>query len=257
MTNITRDYVLSLLDKGFRLDERKLDEYRNIKVEYGISSRSAEGSAKVTIGKTEVVAGVKLEIGEPYSDKPDEGSIMINMELLPFSNPEFESGPPSIASIEISRVVDRAIREGHALNFKKLCIKSGEKMWMVIVDIYPLNDEGNLFDAASLAALAAIKDAKFPKIENDKVNYSEKTKQSLPLEHLPLSCTVLKIGNHFVIDPLPEEEKAVDARLTIGVLDNGEVCSLQKGEDSGLSIQDIKEMVGLAVKKTKELRKAL
>jgi exosome complex component RRP42 len=255
---MTKDYVISLLNKGFRLDERKFDQYRDIKVEYGISAKSAEGSAKVTIGKTEVVAGVKLEVGTPYSDRPDEGSIMVNMELLPLSSPEFESGPPSIESIEISRVVDRAIREGHALNFKKLSIKSGEKMWNVIIDIYPLNDRGNLFDAASLAAIAAIKDAKFPKMNAEyKVDYNERTKTSLPLEKLPLSCTVLKIGEHFIIDPLPEEEASIDARLTVGVLENGEVCSLQKGDNSGLSIKDIQEMISLAVKKTKEMRKAL
>src|SRR3989338_8090270 len=105
MIDITKEHLIELFGKGFRLDGRKFDEYRKINVEYGISSRSAEGSARVKIGKTEVVAGVKLEIGKPYSDRPDEGSIMVSMEFLPLSNPEFESGPPGIDSIELSRVV--------------------------------------------------------------------------------------------------------------------------------------------------------
>src|SRR3989338_11595432 len=170
MIDITKEHLIELFGKGFRLDGRKFDEYRKIEVEYGISSKSAEGSARVKIGKTEVVAGVKMGVGEPYPDNPSEGTIVVNMELLPLSSPEFESGPPRIESIELSRVVDRAIREGKALNFKKLCIREGELMWMVLIDIYPVNDDGNLFDAASLAALAALKDAKFPKLENDKVN---------------------------------------------------------------------------------------
>ena len=130
MVDVITEHALKLLAQGNRLDGRKFEQYRPITIEYGISSKSAEGSARVKIGKTEVVAGVKLEYGEPYSDTPDEGSIMINMELLPFSNPEFESGPPSIDSIEISRVVDRAIREGHALNLQKLCIKTSLLFWL-------------------------------------------------------------------------------------------------------------------------------
>ena len=257
MSNIVRDHILELFEKGFRLDGRKFDEFRKVSVEYGVSSKSAEGSARVKIGKTEVVAGVKLELGEPYPDTPDQGSIMVNMELLPLSNPDFESGPPGIDSIELSRVVDKVLREGKALNFKKLCIKAGEKMWIVLIDIYPINDEGGLFDAATLAALAAIKDAKFPKVEDDKVTYKEPGKEKLPLEALPLSCTVYKIGNNFIVDPTIEEENAFDSRLTVGVLENGELCSLQKGSDAGLTPEEIDNIVEIAIKKTKELRKVL
>ena len=258
MIDITKEHLIELFGKGFRLDGRKFDEYRKINVEYGISSRSAEGSARVKIGKTEVVAGVKLEIGKPYSDRPDEGSIMVSMEFLPLSNPEFESGPPGIDSIELSRVVDRAIREGKALNFKKLCIKPGEEMWTIMIDIYPINDDGNLFDAASLAALAALKDAKYPKVDDHgKVKYQDLSNDKLPLEKLPLSCTVYKTGNTFLVDPNTEEEAVTEARLTIGVLENGELCSLQKGGNEGLTPEDIDLMVDIAIKKTKEMRKAL
>ena len=257
MSDILREHALNLMNKGFRLDGRKFDEYRKLEVEYGVSAKSAEGSARVKIGKTEVVAGVKMDVGEPYPDSQDQGTIVVNMELLPLSNPEFESGPPSIASIEISRVVDRAIREGKALNFKKLCIKEGEQMWMVLIDIYPVNDDGNLFDAAALAALAAIKDAKYPKLEGERVNYKESTNKKLPLEKMPVSCTVIKVGNHFIVDPSIEEEKLVDARLTVGVLEDSAICSLQKGGDTGLIPEEVDKMVEIAIKKTKELRKVL
>ncbi len=257
MNTIVKEHILNLLNKGFRLDGRKFDEYRKIEVEYGISSKSAEGSARVKIGKTEVVAGIKMDVGKPYPDTQDQGTIIVNAELLPLSNPEFEPGPPSIESVELSRVVDRAIREGKALDFFKLCIKKGELVWTVLIDIYPINDAGNLFDAAALAALAALKDAKFPKLEGEKVNYKEGTNKKLPLEKLPVSCTVIKIGNNFLVDPIIEEEKVIDSRLTVGVLEDGTICSLQKGEDVGLMTEDIEKMVEIAIKKTKELRKVL
>ena len=259
MVNETKDYILSLLEKGIRKDGRKLDEYRkDIKIEYGISSKSAEGSARVMIGKTEVVAGVKLEVDKPYPDNPDEGTIIVNAELIPLASPDFESGPPAIESIELSRVVDRGIRESQALDFKKLCIKEGEKVWIVFIDIYPMNDAGNLYDAANLAALAALKDAKFPKYdeEKDKIVY-EKTNKSLPLTKFPIACTLVKINKYTLIDPSIEEEKAMDARLTVTITEDNTICALQKGGDSIISIDDIDKMIDLTIEKAKDLRKLI
>ncbi len=257
MVNEAKKYIQSLLQKGLREDGRRLDEYRNIEVEYGVSAKSAEGSARVKIGNTEVVAGIKLEVGKPFPDKPDEGTIMVNMELLPLSSPEFESGPPNIDSIELSRVVDRGIRESKTLDFKKLCIKSGEKVWLIFIDIYPINDEGNLFDAAALASLAALKDAKFPSYDEttEKIKYDEKTDKKVLLENMPMACTVLKINDKLVLDPSVEEEKAADARLTAVSLENGNICAMQKGGDKPLTSEEMVQMVELSITKAKELRK--
>ena len=117
-----RSHIISLLNAGTRLDGRKLTEYRKpIEAEYGIV-KTAEGSARVKIGETEVMVGVKMEVGEPYPDMPDQGTIIVGAELLPLSNPEFELGPPGIQAIELARVVDRGIRESKAVELKTLCI---------------------------------------------------------------------------------------------------------------------------------------
>ena len=148
MKSIIEKHVSNLLDKEIRLDGRTVDEYRKVEVEYGISPVSAEGSARVRIGHTEVVAGIKMEISVPYPDSPDQGTFIANVELLPLSSPNYESGPPGIESIELARsVVDRGIRESHTLDFKKLCIKEREKAWTIMVDLYSINDDGNLADA--------------------------------------------------------------------------------------------------------------
>ncbi len=254
-----KETIIKLVKKGNRLDNRKFNEYRKpVKVEYNVSAKSAEGSAKVTIGDTVVVAGVKFEKGTPYPDSPDEGSIMVNVELLPLSSPEFEPGPPGIDAIELSRVVDRGIRESKALDFKKLCIEPGEAMWMVIIDIYPINAAGNLFDAAALAAIAAMKNAKFPKLEEDgTVNYKEKTDNGLPLTMVPVSCTLHQVGGKFLVDPTREEELAADARLTIAFTEHGDICAMQKGGNKPLTLDEINEAIDIAAEKTKELRAAL
>ena len=252
-----RSHIISLLDANTRLDGRKFNEYRTpIEIEYGVV-KTAEGSARVKIGETDVMVGVKLEVGEPYPDTPNEGTIIVGAELLPMSNPEFEPGPPGIQAIELARVVDRGIRESKALDFKKLCITPGEKIWIVIIDICPINDAGNLFDASSLAALAALKDAKYPSFNGEKVDYKKKTDKKLPLDKEPIEVTVIKIGNKFIVDPDIEEEKVVDARLTVSSIENGTLCALQKGGDFSLSEQDISEMLDIGIEKAKELRKHL
>src|SRR3989338_9860104 len=149
--------VKELVLQNKRLDMRTFTEYRQpIEIETNISW-TAEGSAKVTIGKTVVMAGVKMALEKPYNDTPDEGGIMINAELLPLSSSEYESGPPGDKAIELARVVDRGIREAKALDMKKLCITPGEKAWFVTVDIITLNDAGNLFDVAGMAVYAALR----------------------------------------------------------------------------------------------------
>lgn len=252
-----RNHILHLLDKGMRLDGRKTNDYRkDIIVEYGIA-KLAEGSARVCIGKTEVIAGVKLEVMDPFSDTPDEGIIMVGEELLPLSNPAFESGPPSVEAIELSRVVDRGIREAHALELQKLCIIAGEKVWAVSIDICPINDAGNLFDASSLAAIAAVKNAVFPAYDGKKIDYKKLTDKKLPLVALPIGVTIVKIGKHFLIDPLYEEQKAADARLTVTSLEDGTICALQKGGGEPLTPDDITHMIELGIEKAMFLREHL
>ena len=82
IADLTKKRIIEYLDEKKRFDKRKLLEYRNIKIRFGIS-KQAEGSASVRIGKTEVVAGVKLDIAEPYTDSPDKGSMIVTTGLLP------------------------------------------------------------------------------------------------------------------------------------------------------------------------------
>mgnify|MGYP001616880007 FL=1 len=231
-----------------------MTEYRKpIEIERGLV-KTAEGSARVKIGETQVIVGVKMGVGEPYPDTPNEGTIIVGVELLPLSNPEFELGPPGIQAIELARVVDRGIRESKAVDFKKLCIEPGKKVWLLIIDICTLNDAGNLFDASSLAALAALMDTKYPSFDGEKVDYKQKTDKKLELEKMPIAVTVIKIGDKFIVDPDTEEEKVIDGRLTVASIEDGTLCALQKGGDFPLTIEDIGKMLNIGIEKGKELR---
>ena len=251
-----RRHLRESLAKGVRYDGRKKDEFRKIEIRTGFIS-TAEGSAHIKCGETEVIAGVKMALEKPYADTPDQGILMVGAELLPLSNPRYEAGPPDASAIEVARVIDRGIRESKSLDNQRLCVKAGEKVWTINVDICPLNDDGNLIDIGSMAAVAAILNARFPVVENDKVNYKKKTDEPIPIHRIPIAITVAKIGNVFIVDPTELEDQALDARLTVTTIDDNRLCSIQKGGAGTLSVEEIEKMIDLAIHKGSEIRKLI
>ena len=252
-TNLTGNRIKSFLAEGKRFDGRKLDEYRDLKIETGIS-KNAEGSARVRLGDTEVLVGIKMALGTPYPDSPDAGNMMVTAELLPLSSPRFENGPPKFPAIELGRVIDRGIRESKYIDFKKLCIEEGEKVWTVFIDVYTINDAGNLLDAAGIGAVAALQSAKMPKYDEKtgKVLFGDWTENSIPLtKKAPLSITIHKIGKELVLDPTRDEEDASETKVTVGLVE-GVISSLQKGEIETLTSEEMEKIFELAEKAWKE-----
>ncbi|HIG98216.1 TPA: exosome complex protein Rrp42 [Candidatus Woesearchaeota archaeon] len=252
MNELLKAHLSRWLGNGRRYDGRMLDVFRPVSVELGVT-KNAEGSSRVRIGDTEVMAGVKLAVESPYPDTPKDGNLMVNVELLPLSSPDFEAGPPSEEAIEIARVVDRGIREAKTLDTKKLCIQEGEKVWAVMIDICTINSDGNLLDAAALAAVAALQDTRFPEYTGTSVNYKKLTDKRLPLVRAPISVTVFKLGDFLFVDPSVEEESIFDARLTVALTRDGKICAMQKGGSASLSIDEVGRMVDLAALKASEL----
>ena len=257
VTRVRLKQIEQLIEKGKRLDERGLRDYREIKIEQGLIER-AEGSARVLLGKTEVLVGVKVETGEPFPDTPNEGVMTVNVELVPIASPNFEPGPPDENSIELARVVDRGIRESKAIDTEKLCIEPGKQVFVVFVDVYVLNHDGNLIDASALAAMAALMNTKMPNYE---IKDGElKIKQGytpLPMRSHPITVTVGKIGNCLINDPWLEEEQVMDSRFSMAINDQGNICAVQKGGSGYFTPQQILEASKIAQEKAAELRKKL
>ncbi|MEK6881877.1 MAG: exosome complex protein Rrp42 [Nanoarchaeota archaeon] len=254
-SKLTKQRITEYLKAGKRFDERELEDYRKITIETGISNM-AEGSARVKLGDTDVLVGIKMDVMEPFSDHPDEGVLITSAELLASSSPKYEPGPPRIDAIEMARIVDRGIRESKFIDFKKLCIKEGEKVWSIFIDMYSLNDDGNLLDAFALGVLVALKHAKIPKYneETEKAVYGEWTDKKIPLtKQIPLTITVHKIGNSFFVDPTTEEEESSEARITFSISDGGAINAMQKGNDSSINIRDFYKIVDFAEKKWRDL----
>ncbi|MDP4039267.1 MAG: exosome complex protein Rrp42 [Candidatus Pacearchaeota archaeon] len=256
VSNLSKEMLNRMFAEGKRFDGRGLLDLRDFEVEYGVSNK-AEGSARIRMGKTEVIVGVKMQLGVPYPDSPDKGNLMVSADLLPLASPRFESGPPRFPAIELPRLMDRMIRESGMIDLKKLCIEEGEKVWTVIIDIYPINDDGSLIDAASIAVIAALYDTVFPGIKEDKIDYSSRTKDKLPLlkNIFPISFTFYKLGNSLILNPTREEEEACDSKITWGIsMWNGEhmLHSCQKGQEIPFNKEEILKIMEIIPEKYDE-----
>lgn len=255
VSRIRQRQIAELIASGKRLDGRGLTDYREIKIEPGIIEK-AEGSALAYMGKTEILAGIKIELGEPFADRPNDGVLTVNSEFVPLASPEFEAGPPGEESIELSRVVDRGIRESKAIELEKLCILPGKKVFIVFVDLYVLNHDGNLIDTAAVAALAALLNTKMfnYEVKDDEVEIVPGFTQ-LPVVNHPVPVTFGEINGKFVVDPRLDEEEVMDARLTVTFEKDGKVCAMQKGGRGTFTKEQILESVKIGQQKAEEIRK--
>ena len=262
ISNLTKDKLLTMFEQNKRFDGRGLLDLRALEVSLDVSNK-AEGSARVKLGKSEVVVGVKMQVGEPYADSPDKGNLMVSADLLPLASPKFESGPPGFDAIELPRLVDRAVRESGMIEFEKLVIIPKEKVWTVLIDIYPINDDGNLVDASSIAAAVALHNTIIPILDKDgKIDYHAKSTQKLPLSKQikPLSFSFFKLVNSIILDPTREEEEACDMRITFGISEwNGHPMtnSCQKRGEATVTPEEIEKMMEILPKKFEEISKKL
>jgi exosome complex component RRP42 len=249
--------VHDLIVKGKRLDERGPLDYRPMTITMGAVEK-ANGSAQVYLGKTKVLVGVKIETGNPFGDTPDEGILTVNAEFVPFASPTFETGPPDENSIELARVVDRGIRESKCIDLKKLCIAPGKKVFVVFVDIYILDHDGNLIDAAGMAALGALISAKMHEWEykNEELVIKDKI-VPLPMQDYPLPVTSVKIDGSIVLDPCLEEEQVTSCRLTVTTGKDDRIVAMQKGGLGVFSPDEIKQVVSTAISKSRDLRQTI
>jgi exosome complex component RRP42 len=245
---ILTTHILELARSGRRLDGRAVDEFRPVSIEFGYVA-SADGSALARIGETTVLSGIKLEPGKPFADTPNAGVLTTNAELIPLSSPTFEPGPPHPRAIEVSRVVDRAIRAAESIDLTKLCISPSEKCWTCFVDIHVLDHAGNLIDASMLAAVSALANATLPA-----KRFEVGEDRPLAIEHLPIETTFCRLGDTIIVDPTFEEENAAQGRLTVATDEAGNIVAMQKGLIGAFAPEEVKELVERAFRHGDKLR---
>ncbi|GKS67272.1 RNA-binding protein [Nitrosarchaeum sp.] len=256
--DLKKSQILELLEQGKRVDGRALDEPRNLVIEINAIPK-ANGSARVRLGDSEVICGVKIQPDRPFPDMGDKGIFICTAELLPLSHPTVETGPPGPDVIELARVVDRGIRESHMIDLTQLVIEKNKSVVGVFADSVVVDYDGNLFDTCAYAATAAILTSKTPKWEmkNDVPTLVEGEESDVPISTIPVSVTMGKIGNHIIVDPNGDEWSNMDARITITTDSNGNICALQKGGTDGFTFEEVIKCGDLSVKVGSKIREKL
>jgi exosome complex component RRP42 len=255
--HLRRQQMWDVISKGKRLDGRVLDEMRTLEAELDIIKK-ANGSAKVKLGDSEVIAGIKVETGEPFEGLENKGALIISAEVLPTASPYIEPGPPDEETIELARVVDRGIRESEMLDLDRLVLVPGKIVYTIFVDCSIINTDGNLLDATSYAVVSALLSCKLPifEIEDGKVVDTGKT-QDPPLTTIPVSITQVRIGDTIILDPTAEEEACMNARITITTNSDGDYAAIQKGFTGGFTREQIKKAAEMARIKGEQVRAKL
>jgi exosome complex component RRP42 len=248
ISEIKKDFIYNLLLKGERIDGRTFDQYREISIQRDVI-RKAEGSALVKLGSSQVLVGVKMQPGEPFQDTPNKGVIITNAELVPLASPSFEPGPPNEMGIELARLVDRGVRESKAVDLEALCIVPGKQVWIIFIDVHILDDCGNILDAASLGAIAALLSTKVPASR-----YGLGEDYILPIRDLPIATTAIEFNDVLMFDPGVDEEAIANTRLTIISTMNGNICGSQKSGTGMLKPEQVHRIIDIACEKAKEIR---
>ncbi|MEM0153264.1 MAG: exosome complex protein Rrp42 [Ignisphaera sp.] len=249
--------ILNVISKGFHVDRRSVMEYRQLNITYNVAP-NADSSVLLRLGNTQILAGIKLEIGQPFPDNPDEGVLIVNAEYIPAASPVYEPGPPDEDAIELARIIDRSLRESRAIALDKLVITPGKRVWSLWVDIYVLDYDGNLIDASMLASMAALANTYIPYYEVDQTTGSiridrNKKIMPLPINKYVATVTINKIGEYMVIDPTGEEEAIASGSITFSVSEDNYIVGIQKRGMGTFSTDEIEKALDVALNKGKEM----
>jgi len=235
-----------------RLDGRGCLDYRPFILETGLISQT-NGSARLILDGTDILVGIKVEIGEPSSLAPDKGRISVSVECCPSASPEFEGSGAEYMNIELSRVIERLLTESYSIDLKSLCLIPGRQCWVIYIDALVLDSAGNLFDAISITTRAALFNTRIPKvnvvqgetIDDLEIELTDDPDDSIsiPIEDIPICVTLTQLGKNFILDTTLEEEQCLGCRVTIAINKKGNVCGIQKGGHGSITSLTLKSMV--------------
>ncbi|HZX19910.1 MAG TPA: exosome complex exonuclease Rrp41 [archaeon] len=190
--------------KGKRLDGRKVDELRPIKIKVGVIPR-ADGSAYLEWGQNKVYASVHgpRECLPKHTANPYKAVVKFNYRMASFSVPDRKNPKPGRREIEISKV------SGEALERAIFLEKFPNTQIDVNVEIVDSNAGSRI--AALTAASVACADA------------------GLPMRDMVCGTGVGRAGGKIIVDLTKDEEDAPDAvDIPIAILPNSkEIVLLQ------------------------------
>uniref|UniRef100_A0A3B4YT12 Ribosomal RNA-processing protein 42 n=1 Tax=Seriola lalandi dorsalis TaxID=1841481 RepID=A0A3B4YT12_SERLL len=184
-------YILHGIRDDLRVDGRGCEDYRHMEVETDVVSNT-DGSAKVSLGHTVVLVGIKAEIGKPRPMVPNEGYLEFFVDCSANATPEFEGRGGEELGTELSNTLYKVFNNKHSVDLKGLCISAGEHCWVLYVDVLLLQCDGNLYDAISIAVKAALFNTKIPRVH---ISADDEGGKEIELSDDPYDCMRLNVEN--------------------------------------------------------------
>jgi len=215
-------------ENGLRLDGRRPEELRPIKLQVGILD-NADGSAYIEQGKNRILAGVygPREAHPKHMVLPDRAVIRCRYRMAPFSTEERKNPAPSRREIEISKVIREALEPA--------VISEYYPRTVIDVFIEVLQSDGGTRCAGIIAASLALADA------------------GISMKELVSSCSAGKVGGQIVIDLFDLEDKLGEADMPVALMPNlNSVTLLQM--DGKLSREEFEKAFEMAIDACRKIR---
>jgi exosome complex component RRP45 len=273
------------LDAGLRLDGRSLYDWRSVEIRLWRNEKQA--TSEIVIGNTRVIGITRASITVPFVDRPNDGYIQFSTVISP------QTKRSKWCDGELTRFLERFMKESDVIDTESLCIVSGEKVWNITCSITVIDNDGNLPDAVILAAMSSLRCFRKPDVtltRSTDLNSSSglelgselsttmihihpfREREPLPLafNHFPLSSTIAIYLNKreavlgktsgsciLFVDPCIVEENSMDSCLIMGVNSHGEITSVLKHGGGSLSKSDVLDAVKKACKNIHYLHEKL
>ncbi|KAI5479642.1 splicing factor 3B subunit 3 [Pseudohyphozyma bogoriensis] len=249
-------FVTKALNQGLRLDGRSPYQLRPLALTFGPDL----GWVECSLGETRVVVQVSAEIVKPQSDRPYEGFLVISTEISPMAAANYEAGRASDEEVLLARSLEKALRRSNAVDREALCIVAGQKVWSIRVDVHFLNDEGNMLDCASIAAITALQHFRRPDVEvvGEEVtvhSMTERVPVPLAIHHTPICLTFAFFPDspQSLLDPNHLETQLSSGLMTLTLNAQSEICVLTKAGGAPLDADEIMRVVMIGVGRVREV----
>ncbi|KAK3139540.1 hypothetical protein QOZ80_5AG0384890 [Eleusine coracana subsp. coracana] len=254
-----KHFIRGGIAQNIRTDGRKRLQFRALSVETGVIPQ-ANGSARVRLGGTEVIASVKAELGKPSILHPDKGKVNIFVDCSPTAEPTFEGRGSEELSAELSVALQRCLLGGKsgagaAIDLSSLIVVDGKVCWDLYIDGLVISSDGNLLDALAAAIKVALSDTGIPKVtvsvstasdDEPEVDVSDEEFLQFDTSSVPVIITLTKVGRQYIVDATSEEESQMSSAVSVSVNRHGHVCGLTKRGGAGLDPTVIFDMISVA-----------
>uniref|UniRef100_A0A7C9CGI3 Ribosomal RNA-processing protein 42 n=1 Tax=Opuntia streptacantha TaxID=393608 RepID=A0A7C9CGI3_OPUST len=256
-----KNFIRGGIAQDLRCDGRKRLSYRPIGVETGVIPQ-ANGSARVRIGGTDVIASVKAELGRPTPSQPDRGKVSINIDCSATAAPIFQGKGGEALSTELAVALRHCLLGGKSgagagIDLSCLSIVEGKVCWDLYIDGLVVSSDGNLLDALGAAIKAALSNTGIPKVnviaadatsadDQPEVDVSDEEFLQFDTSTVPVIMTLTKVGKDYIIDATEEEESQMSSAISVSINRQGHICGLTKRGGAGVDPSIVLDMISVA-----------